>query len=29
MYSNFKMNQSLPDEAFKFKTDGKTVYQTQ
>ncbi len=29
VYSNIKMNQALPDEAFKFKTDSKTVYQTQ
>jgi outer membrane lipoprotein-sorting protein len=28
-YSNFKMNQSLPSDAFKFKTDSKTTYQTQ
>ncbi len=28
-YSNFKMNQPLPADAFKFKTDGKTTYHTQ
>ncbi len=29
VYSNIKMNQALPDDAFKFKTDSKTTYQTQ
>ena len=28
-YSNFKMNESLPDDAFKFKTDRQTVYNNQ
>ena len=28
-YTNFKMNQSLPSDAFKFKTDSKTTIQTQ
>jgi outer membrane lipoprotein-sorting protein len=28
-YSNFKLNQSLPSDAFKFKTDSKTTYQNQ
>ncbi len=28
-YSNFKMNQPLPADAFKFKTDSKTVVKTQ
>jgi outer membrane lipoprotein-sorting protein len=28
-YSNFKINQPLPRDAFSFKTDHKTVYQTQ
>jgi outer membrane lipoprotein-sorting protein len=28
-YTNFKMNQSLPSDAFKFKTDSKTTYQKQ
>jgi outer membrane lipoprotein-sorting protein len=28
-YTNFKMNQSLPSDAFKFKTDSKTTYVTQ
>jgi outer membrane lipoprotein-sorting protein len=28
-YSNFKMNQTLPSDAFKFKTDSRTTYQTQ
>jgi outer membrane lipoprotein-sorting protein len=28
-YSNFKFNQSLPGDAFKFKTNGQTVYQNQ
>ena len=28
-YTNFKMNQSLPSDAFKFKTDSKTAYRTQ
>jgi len=28
-YTNFKMNQTLPSDAFKFKTDSKTTYQTQ
>jgi outer membrane lipoprotein-sorting protein len=28
-YSNFKLNQTLPADAFTFKTDRKTVYQNQ
>jgi outer membrane lipoprotein-sorting protein len=28
-YSNFKFNQSLPRDAFTFKTNGQTVYRTQ
>jgi len=28
-YSNFMFNQSLPGDAFKFKTNGQTVYQNQ
>jgi outer membrane lipoprotein-sorting protein len=28
-YSNFKMNQGVPSDAFKFKTDSKTTYRTQ
>ena len=28
-YSNFRINQPLPGDAFSFKTDRKTVYQTQ
>jgi len=28
-YTNFKMNQPLPSDAFKLKTDSKTTYQTQ
>lgn len=28
-YSNFQINQSIPKDAFSFKTDRKTVYQTQ
>ena len=28
-YSNFKMNQGVPSDAFKFKTDSKTAYRTQ
>ncbi|MGO9340855.1 MAG: LolA family protein [Terracidiphilus sp.] len=28
-YSDFKFNQSLPADAFKFKTNGQTVYQNQ
>jgi len=28
-FSNFKFNQSLPREAFTFKTNGQTVYRTQ
>jgi outer membrane lipoprotein-sorting protein len=29
LYSNFKMNQGVPSDAFKFKTDSKTAYRTQ
>jgi outer membrane lipoprotein-sorting protein len=28
-YSNFQINQSVPKDAFSFKTDRKTVYQNQ
>lgn len=28
-YTNFRMNQTLPADAFKFKTDSKTVFKTQ
>jgi outer membrane lipoprotein-sorting protein len=28
-YSNFKMNEPLPDEAFKFKTDRQTTFKNQ
>jgi outer membrane lipoprotein-sorting protein len=28
-YSDFKFNQPLPGDAFKFKTNGQTVYQNQ
>jgi outer membrane lipoprotein-sorting protein len=28
-YTNFKMNQPLPSDAFKLKTDSKTTFQTQ
>jgi outer membrane lipoprotein-sorting protein len=28
-YSNFQINQSIPKDAFTFKTNGKTVYQNQ
>jgi len=29
LYSNFKVNQGVPSDAFKFKTDSKTAYRTQ
>jgi outer membrane lipoprotein-sorting protein len=29
LYSNFKMNQGVPSDAFKFKTDSKTAFRTQ
>jgi outer membrane lipoprotein-sorting protein len=29
LYSNFKVNQGVPSDAFKFKTDSKTAYHTQ
>ena len=28
-YTNFKMNQALPADAFKSKTDSKTAYRTE
>jgi outer membrane lipoprotein-sorting protein len=29
LYSNFKMNEGVPSDAFKFKTDSKTEFRTQ